>query len=95
MHFEWVWADEESNDKDKPVTYVESYWKELCAHEDKIRDAIKNSDFGTLDQLLTLTTKEEHDVDKKLHREAIDFHRKLQTEIEINDYLTSVIFNED
>ena len=91
----WVFENKDSKIEERPVCRSDDILEQFQHSEKRLVDAMDTSDFHTLDKVYKEITDAETDIDVKLLDDAKVLHLRLEKELDIKNFITSVAHVED
>ena len=86
----WVYESKDSDVPERPVCRCDNCLSIIDTGEQALRNAMATNDFATLDRVYKEITENGTDADVKLLDEAAVLHLKLEKELDIRNFITSV-----
>ena len=90
--FAWVFESLDSIEKERPVCRSHSAWNAIENWERELAKAMSTCEFEVLDGVLKEILKNKIDIEVKLLAKAKDLHLKLDLELDIRTYISSLAY---
>jgi hypothetical protein len=89
-----VFENVDSEEKEKTVCRCEDCQLTITEGEQRLRDAMNTGDYATLDRVFKEILQMQVDIDIKLKAEAEKLHLRLEKELDIRNFMSSVKHND-
>ena len=86
----WVFENKQAEVEERPITRSLEAMREIQEAEDGLRAAMETQDFHTLDGVFMRIKENKMDIGVKLLDDAEKLHLKLEKELDIRNFITSV-----
>ena len=91
----WVYENKSSTLKERPVCRCENCASFIGEAENGLQEAIDTHTFEVVDVVLSKILEDTTDIDAQMLDEAQILHLKLEKELDIRTYITSLAHNSD
>ena len=92
---EWVYEHKDSEEKERPVCRCDDCHDAISQAEVQLREAMDSNNFATLDAVFSKIRAAKTDIDVQLFDQAEVLHHRLEKELEIKNFIDSVLHVEN